>query len=84
MSRSNIKQIAKEKTAHRGPFIGFCTVLQTLQEVDLFLQQRWLHLAKTKLVEQSVDKVPAGVLAMIVEETTDPTLDPPQGVEVME
>ena len=84
VSRSNIKQIAKEKTAYSRPFIELYTVFQVLQEVDPFLQQRRLYFAETRSVKQSVDGAPTGVLATIVEKTTDLTPDFPQGVEATE
>ena len=84
MSRSNIKQIAKEETACSGPSIELCTILQILQEVDPFLQRRRLYLAEIRSVEQGINGVPAGVLATIVKEMTDPTPDLPQEVEVTE
>ena len=77
MSRNNIKQIAKEETAYSKSFIELRTVFQVLQEVDPLLQRKQLHLAKTRLVEQSINRAPAGVLATIVEEMTDLTSDPP-------
>ena len=77
VSKSNIKQIAKKETAYSRLFIKLCTVFQTLQKVDPLLQQKRLYLAKTKLVERSVDRAPVSVLATIVEKTTDPILDPP-------
>ena len=84
MSRSNIKQIAKEETAYSRLSIELCTVLQALQEVDPLLQRRRLHLAKIRSVKRSVDGAPTGVLATIVEKITDPTPDFSQGVEVTE
>lgn len=84
VSKSNIKRIAKEKTAYSGPFIELYTVFQALQEVDPFLQQRQLYFAKTKLVERNVNRAPVGVLATIVEKITDLTPDFPQRVEVTE
>ena len=77
MSRSNIKQIAKEETAYSKPSIELCTVLQVLQEVDPLLKWKRLHFTETRLVEQSVDRASAGVLAMIVKETADLTSDFP-------
>ena len=84
VSRSNIKQIAKEETAYSRPSFEFCTVLQALQEVDPLLQQRRLHLAETRSVEQSINRALASVLATIVEETIDLTPHPSQRVEVTE
>ena len=55
-----------------------------LQKVESLLQRRQLHFAKTKSVKQSVNRVPADVLPTIVEETTDLTADPLEGVEVTE
>ena len=83
MLKSNIKQIAEEETAYNRPSIELHTVLQALHKIDLLLQQRRLHLAETRSVEQSINRVPTGVLATIVKETTNLTPDHLQGVKVM-
>lgn len=75
MSRSNIKWIAKEKTAYNRLFIELCTILRALQKVDPLLKQRRLYFAETRLVKQSIDGLHTGVLATIIKKTTDPTSD---------
>lgn len=84
VSKNNIKQIAKKETAYNKLFIELCTIFQALQEVDSLLQRRQLYFIETRLIKQSVDRAPTGVLAIIIEEITDSTPDSPQRVKVME